>query len=64
MSDRYVVWRRHSDYRDDGHVNVSLSVPRDYRNRLGMVTYEILLDTGEWQEARDLVKELRGNEDD
>ena len=52
----YVVWIRHSDYREDEHVNASLARPRDYRNIFGTVTYEVLLETPDWSVAHDRIE--------
>jgi hypothetical protein len=52
----YVVWIRHSDYREDEHVNASLARPRDYRNSFGTVTFEVLLETPDWSVAHDRIE--------
>ena len=48
----YVVWIRHSSYKEDEHINVTAGHPRDYRNSHGEVTYEVLLKTEDWEQAR------------
>jgi hypothetical protein len=50
--DTYVVWRRNSSYREDGYVSATTYRPGDYTNAFGRVTYEILLITKDWPEAR------------
>ena len=59
-SDRYFVWRRKSSIPNlDGYVSATTYMPRNTVVGEEVITFDELLVTSDWNEARELIQQER-----